>query len=88
MNLKRKYMEGSDYMDGIATTTLKQNRLVEMRGPTGKQSRKIETVLPTLNDKNSNLVSMSFAGPVTGDGLYPKDDQEESILIIHMILIF
>jgi hypothetical protein len=25
VNLKRKYMEGSDYMDGIATTTVKQN---------------------------------------------------------------
>jgi hypothetical protein len=32
VNLKRKYVEGSDYMDGIATTTVKQNRLLEMRG--------------------------------------------------------
>jgi hypothetical protein len=31
VNLKRKYEEGSDYMDGIATTTVKQNRLIEMR---------------------------------------------------------
>jgi hypothetical protein len=35
VNLKRKYVEGSDYMDGIATTTVKQNQLIEMRGPTG-----------------------------------------------------
>jgi hypothetical protein len=41
VNLKRKYEEGSDYMDGIATTTVKQNRLIEMRGPNGpKQSHK------------------------------------------------
>jgi hypothetical protein len=32
INLKRKYAKGSDYMDGIATTTVKQNRLIEMRG--------------------------------------------------------
>jgi hypothetical protein len=67
VNLKRKYVEGSDYMDGIATTTVKQNRLIEMRGPTGpKQSRKTQTVLPTSNEKNATLVSMSFAGPVMG----------------------
>jgi hypothetical protein len=59
VNLKRKYVEGSDYMDGIATTTVKQNRLIEMRGPTGpKQSRKTQTVLPTCNEKNATLVSM------------------------------
>jgi hypothetical protein len=34
VNLKRKYVEGRDYMDGIATSTVKQNRLIEMRGPT------------------------------------------------------
>jgi hypothetical protein len=39
-------------------------------------------------EKNATLVSMSFAGPVTGGGgFYPKADQEESILIIHKILI-
>jgi hypothetical protein len=32
VNLKSKYVEGSDYMDGIATKTVKQNRLIEMRG--------------------------------------------------------
>jgi hypothetical protein len=32
VNLKRKYAEGSDYMDNLATTTVKQNRLIEMRG--------------------------------------------------------
>jgi hypothetical protein len=59
VNLKRKYVEGSDYMDGIPTTTVKQNRLIEMRGPTGpKQSRKTQTVLPTCNEKNATLVSM------------------------------
>jgi hypothetical protein len=81
-------VEGSDYMDGIATTTVKQNRKIEMRGPTGpKQSRKTQTVLPTCNEKNATLVSMLFAGPVMGGGgFYPKGDQEESILIIHKIL--
>jgi hypothetical protein len=59
VNLKRKYVEGSDYMDGIVTTTVKQNRLIEMRGPTGpKQSHKTQTVLPTCNEKNATLVSM------------------------------
>jgi hypothetical protein len=38
--------------------------------------------------KNATLVSMSFAGPVTGGGFYPKVDHEESILIIPNILIF
>jgi hypothetical protein len=38
--------------------------------------------------KNATLVSMSFAGPVTGDGFYPKVDNEEIILIIHKISIF
>jgi hypothetical protein len=61
VNLKRKYVEGSDYMDGIATTTVKQNRLT---GP--KQSRKTHTVLLTCNEKNATLVSMKFAGPVMG----------------------
>jgi hypothetical protein len=59
VNLKRKYEDGSDYMDGIATTTVKQNRKIEMRGPTGpKQSRKTQTILPTCNEKNVTLVSM------------------------------
>jgi hypothetical protein len=31
VNSKRKYEEGSDYMDGIVTTTAKQNSLIEMR---------------------------------------------------------
>jgi hypothetical protein len=52
VNLKRKDVEGSDYMDGIATTTVKQNQMIETRGPTGtKQSRKTQTVLPTCNEK-------------------------------------
>jgi hypothetical protein len=56
VNLKRKYEEGSGYMDGIATTTVNQNRLIEMRGPTGpKQSRKTQTVLPTCKDKRCNF---------------------------------
>jgi hypothetical protein len=39
-------------MNDIATTTVKQNQLIEMRGPTGpKQSRKIQTVLPTCKEK-------------------------------------
>jgi hypothetical protein len=43
-------------MDGIATITVKQNRLIDMRGPTGlKQSRKTQTVLPTSKDKKCNL---------------------------------
>jgi hypothetical protein len=59
VNLKRKYVEGSDYMDGIATATVKHNRLVEMRGATDpKQSRKTQTGLPTSNEKNATLVSM------------------------------
>jgi hypothetical protein len=56
VNLKRKYAEGSDSMDGIATTTVKQNRLIEMRGAIGpKQSRKTHNVLPTSNDKKMPL---------------------------------
>jgi hypothetical protein len=59
VNLKRKYVEGSDYMDVIAPTTVKQNRLIEVRGPTGpKQSRKTQTVLPMCNEKNATLLSM------------------------------
>jgi hypothetical protein len=59
VNLKRKYAEGSDYMNGIATTTVKQNRLIEMRGAAGpKQSHKTQTVLLTVNEKNATLVSM------------------------------
>jgi hypothetical protein len=59
VNLKRKYEDGSDYMDGIATTTVKQNRLIEMRGPTGpKQSRKTQNILPTCNEKKATLVLM------------------------------
>jgi hypothetical protein len=59
VNLKRKYVEESDYMDGIATKTVKQNRLIEMRGPTGpKQSRKTQTVFLTCNEKKATLVSM------------------------------
>jgi hypothetical protein len=61
VNLKRKYEDGSDYMDGIATTTVKQNRKIEMRGATGpKQSRKTQTILPTCNEKNVTLVSMQY----------------------------
>jgi hypothetical protein len=49
-------VEGSDYMDGISTTTVEQNRLVEMIGPTGpKQSRKTQTVLPTCNEKRCHF---------------------------------
>jgi hypothetical protein len=59
VNLKRKYEEGSDYMDDIATTTVNQNRLIEMRGGTGpKQSHKTQNVLPTTNEKNATFVSM------------------------------
>jgi hypothetical protein len=76
VNLKRKYVEGSDYMDGITTPNVKHNRLTEMRGPTGpKQFHKTKTVLPTSNDKNATFFSMSSAGPVTGDVFYPKVDQ-------------
>jgi hypothetical protein len=56
VNVKRKYDEGSDYMVGIVTTTMKQNRLVDMRGPTGpKQYRKTQTVLPTCKYKRCNF---------------------------------
>jgi hypothetical protein len=59
VNLKKKIEDGSDYMDSITTTTVKQNLLIEMRGPTGpKQSRKTQTILPTCNEKNATLVSM------------------------------
>jgi hypothetical protein len=43
-------------MDGIATTTAKQNRLIEMRGPTGpKQSHETQTVLTACKDKKCHL---------------------------------
>jgi hypothetical protein len=87
VNLKRKYVEGSDYMDGIATTTTKQNRRIEMRGPTGpKQSRKTQTVLPMCNDKKIHFGFNAICRSSDGGDFYPKVDQEESILIIHKIL--
>jgi hypothetical protein len=56
VNLKIKYDNGSDDMDGIATTTVKQNRLIETRGTTGpKQSRKTQTFLPTCNEKKCHF---------------------------------
>jgi hypothetical protein len=56
VNLKRKYEEGSDYMGDIATPTVEENRLIEMRGPTSlKQSRKPQTVLPTLKYKKMHF---------------------------------
>jgi hypothetical protein len=56
VNLKRKYVEGSDYMDVIATTTVKQNRLIGMRGTTGpKKSDKTQTVLPACNEKKCHF---------------------------------
>jgi hypothetical protein len=59
INLKRKYVEGSNNMDGIATSTVKQNLLIDTRGATGpKQSWKTHNVLPTSNEKNATLVSM------------------------------
>jgi hypothetical protein len=43
-------------MEGIAITTVKQNRMIKMRGPTGpKKSRKTQTVLPTCKDKICNF---------------------------------
>jgi hypothetical protein len=58
VNLKRKYEEASDYMDCIATTTVKQNRLIEMIGPTGpKESQKM-------------LVLMSSVGLLMADGAW------------------
>jgi hypothetical protein len=32
LNLKRKYEEGCDYTEGMATPTIKQNRLTDMIG--------------------------------------------------------
>jgi hypothetical protein len=79
-----------DFQQTISwVTTVKQNRLIEMRGGNGpKQSRKTQTVFPTSNEKNATLVSMSFAGPATGGDFYPKADQEENIVIIQKSLIF
>jgi hypothetical protein len=55
VNLKRKYEEGSDYIEGMTTTTIKQNRLVDMRGPTGlKQYRRTQTILPTCREEICN----------------------------------
>jgi hypothetical protein len=49
-------VEGSDYMDGIETTNVKQNQLINMRGATGpKQSRKTQSVLPTSNQKKCHF---------------------------------
>jgi hypothetical protein len=56
VNLKRKYEEGSNYMEGISTPTMHQNRLIYMRGSTDpKQSHKKHTVLPTCKDKRCNF---------------------------------
>jgi hypothetical protein len=51
LDLKRKHKERSDYMEGMAKTTDKHNRLIETRGPTGvKQSQKIQTIITTCQN--------------------------------------
>jgi hypothetical protein len=65
VNLKRKYAEGSDKMDGIATTAVNQNLLIEMRGslvPSNPVKHILSYLLPMI--KNTPLVLMSSAGPV------------------------
>jgi hypothetical protein len=43
-------------MEGIATTTVKYNRLIKMRGPTGlKQSRKTQTIIPTYQEERCHF---------------------------------
>jgi hypothetical protein len=46
---KRKYVDNeTQYASGVKVTTVKYNRGVEQRGPTGiNQPRKMETSLPT-----------------------------------------
>jgi hypothetical protein len=47
----KKYKEGSDYMEGMVTVTVHQNRLIEMRGPNGiTQSRKTQTIHTTCQE--------------------------------------
>jgi hypothetical protein len=51
VNLKRKYVEGSDYMDGIATATVKQNRLIKMRGelvPSNPVKHRLSSILSMI----------------------------------------
>jgi hypothetical protein len=85
VNLKRKYEEGSDYMDGIATT-VNQNRLIEMRGPTGtKNPGKHRLSSPLAKKKDATLVFISSVGLLMVHSFFPKVDQEESIHIIHKI---
>jgi hypothetical protein len=56
VNLKRKYEEGSDYMDRIATPTSIQNIPIKMRGPAGpKQSRKTHTTVPACQDERCHF---------------------------------
>jgi hypothetical protein len=54
VNAKIKYEEGSNYMDGIATTTVKQNWLIEMKGPTSPK-KSPQTAIPTCKDKRCNF---------------------------------
>jgi hypothetical protein len=50
--LVKKYEEGSNYMECMIASTVKQNRLIEMIGPVGlKQSRKTQTILPTCQEE-------------------------------------
>jgi hypothetical protein len=76
VELKRKYEEGSDYMEGIATTTVNQNILIEMRRPTGlKQSKKYRLYSPLVKSKDTTSILMPTAGLLMVNGLFPKKDQ-------------
>jgi hypothetical protein len=88
--VKRKHVEKSYYMDGIVTTIVKQNRLIEMRGATGpKQSRKTQTVLPTCNEKKChfgfNVICRSSDGgwflSKSGSGREHKDHPQDLNLL-------
>jgi hypothetical protein len=86
VNLKRKYEEGSDYTEGMATTTVKQNRLIATRGPTDlQQSRKTQTILPTYQEDRCHFRFNVTCGAVDGAWFLSKKDQGESILNIHKI---
>jgi hypothetical protein len=77
VNLKRKYEEGSDYMDGIATPTVIQSIPINMRGPTGpKQSRKTQTILPTYQDERCHFGFNAICRSADGALLLSKNGSE------------
>jgi hypothetical protein len=77
VNLKRKYEEGSDYIDRIATPTAIQNIPIKTRGPTGpKQSRKTQTIVPDFQDERCHFGFNAICGSADGALILSKSGSE------------